>query len=311
MTKITGKAAAGTSWTNVFNEDALQSYLFTQTTLPVVSADKLTLTFALGGETVRFTASDAFGLSPVAGTVIKIASATATTTDFTMSLSTFLAAVRDGDAATINSALWGAGDAITGGDSNDTLRGFAGNDTIRGGIGRDTLIGDSGADKLYGGDGRDVLFGGTGADKLYGEGSTDRLVGGAGNDLLSGGTGADDMTGGSGADTFAWSTYGEFQAPSTTLADMDIIRDFSRAQGDKIDLSALDALRNTTGDDAFTFIGGSGFAASTPGQVRVQAVDKSLGLYRVEVNYDNDIDADHAFVVYSLSGALQAADFVL
>ena len=89
--------------------------------------------------------------------------------------------------------------------------------------------------------GNDVLDGGMGNDILYGQGGADILIGGAGNDILFGGTGAD---------TFVWgkslnTTTGNLVTNGTNDADgsTDIIKDFSLAQGDKVDAKALlDAL---------------------------------------------------------------------
>nr|WP_257222337.1 Calx-beta domain-containing protein [Acinetobacter sp. YH1901136] len=89
--------------------------------------------------------------------------------------------------------------------------------------------------------GNDVLDGGAGNDILYGQGGNDILIGGAGNDILFGGTGAD---------TFVWgkslnTTTGNLDLNGTNNADgsTDIIKDFSLAQGDKVDAKALlDAL---------------------------------------------------------------------
>lgn len=76
--------------------------------------------------------------------------------------------------------------------------------------------------------GGDVLTG-DGQDNLFaGLGGADRLSGGAGNDRLVGGTGADTLAGGSGADAFVF--FAREDAGDT-------VSDFSRAQGDKIELS--------------------------------------------------------------------------
>lgn len=108
---------------------------------------------------------------------------------------------------------------IYGHEGNDTLTGGSGNDIIRGGAGADTINGGAGNDYLNGGDGIDTINGGTGNDVIHG---------GAGNDIITGGAGADtvvldllnntDATGGNG---------------------LDIWNDFSLAQGDTIDVSAL------------------------------------------------------------------------
>ena len=68
------------------------------------------------------------------------------------------------------------------------------------------------ADILYGGDGDDTLFGLFGDDKLYGE------------------AGADSLTGGEGSDSFIFER-------DTVFDGIDTIEDFSRAEGDIIDIS--------------------------------------------------------------------------
>lgn len=100
------------------------------------------------------------------------------------------------------------------------LVGTGGNDALSGGAGNDTLSGRSGAD---------VLKGGGGDDRLNGEGGRDTLDGGSGNDTLTGGSGADLLTGGAGADRFVF----------TGTDSGNHVTDFSRAQGDQIDITAL------------------------------------------------------------------------
>ncbi|MDB6047966.1 MAG: von Willebrand factor [Pseudomonas sp.] len=84
-------------------------------------------------------------------------------------------------------------------------------------------------------DGNDHLLGGDGNDILFGQGGNDTLEGGNGNDLLYGGAGNNTLIGGLGADTFAWKT-GD--------TGTSVIKDFSVAQGDHIDLT--DLLHNDT-----------------------------------------------------------------
>ncbi|HCP53565.1 MAG TPA: hypothetical protein DIU04_02210, partial [Pseudomonas sp.] len=70
----------------------------------------------------------------------------------------------------------------------------------------------------------DLLDGGAGNDWLFGQGGDDVLIGGIGNDHLYGGTGAD---------TFVWNAAdrgGNYH---------DVVHDFSAADGDKLNLSAL------------------------------------------------------------------------
>ena len=67
---------------------------------------------------------------------------------------------------------------------------------------------------------------------INGNGAANELRGGAGNDLLDGGGGRDLLTGGSGADRFRFATAGAFGT-----AQADHITDFSRSEGDRIELS--------------------------------------------------------------------------
>jgi Ca2+-binding RTX toxin-like protein len=77
------------------------------------------------------------------------------------------------------------------------------------------------------------------------------IYGGDGNDTLIFGSARDWMSGGAGADTFVYDNprNGGFHSG-------DMIRDFSSGQGDKIDLSAIDADGNpSNGNTAFHFVG--------------------------------------------------------
>ena len=89
---------------------------------------------------------------------------------------------------------------------------------------------------------------------LDGGAGNDYLSGGRRNDLLQGGTGKDVLIGDAGADDFVFKSVGEAGKGSAR----DVIRDFSRAQGDDIDLSAIDANTKAAGNQAFSFIGGQG-----------------------------------------------------
>ncbi|MCS3457768.1 putative Zn-binding protein involved in type VI secretion [Aeromonas sp. BIGb0405] len=101
-----------------------------------------------------------------------------------------------------------------------------------------------GHDKLYGGLGDDILFGQGGNDELSGDAGNDALYGGTGNDTLSGGLGNDILTGGlgndilkgdAGSDAFTW-LKGDTVAGSVAK---DYVLDFSKSEGDKLDLSDL------------------------------------------------------------------------
>ncbi|NBE07295.1 hypothetical protein GU920_07095 [Rhodobacter sp. CCP-1] len=116
-------------------------------------------------------------------------------------------------------------DRLDGAGGNDLLRGAGGQDVLIGGRGRDRLEGGAGTDQLFGDDSNDRLFGGDGTDILRGGAGNDQLNGGAGRDFLLGGTGRDTLTGGGGADVFLF---------NSSLEGVDVITDFSRAEGDKL-----------------------------------------------------------------------------
>jgi Ca2+-binding RTX toxin-like protein len=166
------------------------------------------------------------------------------------------------------------------------LSGSAGVDELAGGAGSDEISGLGSADQLSGGGGNDTLYGGNGAD---------RLEGGAGSDLLVGGNGVDVMVGGAGADTFAFGNRASVQ-------NGDVIEDFSRSEGDRIDLAALDANSGTAGNQAFAFIGSNGFSGSA-GELRY-----SDGEVTGDVNGDRR--ADFHIEIANLH-ALVADDFIL
>jgi hypothetical protein len=83
---------------------------------------------------------------------------------------------------------------------------------------------------------------------------------GGGNDILFAGPGVDVLSGGVGADTF------KVLARNTGV---DLLLDFNIRDGDRIDLSAINANALEKGNQAFEFIGEGGFTA--PGQVRIDA----------------------------------------
>ena len=59
--------------------------------------------------------------------------------------------------------------------------------------------------------------------------------------------GADVMTGGAGGDTFVWESIAETGIAS---ADLDTIKDFNAAEGDKINLHASDYVNMRTAREA-------------------------------------------------------------
>ncbi|WP_119392848.1 calcium-binding protein [Taklimakanibacter lacteus] len=167
----------------------------------------------------------------------------------------------------------------------------------------DTLIGNSGANRLMGLNGSDTLNGSGGDDRLEGGNGADTLNGGANNDTLIGGANRDVMTGGSGADKFAYFSTSETGiGPSAR----DLITDFSRAQGDKIDLSGIDANVNLAGNQAFVFIGDDGFN-DVAGELHYGHDD---GNTIISGDTDGDGNSDFRIEVAGIFDPI-ASDFVL
>lgn len=187
----------------------------------------------------------------------------------------------------------GANDRVSAGDGDDIVYGRTGHDLLRGEVGNDRLFGDAGHDSLYGGDGADLLYGGAGNDIFEGDGGNDTLYGEAGADFLYGGTGQDLMLGGGDADTFVF----RFGDTGSTIATADRIRDFSSAQGDKLDVSNYSAA---------SFIGSAAFSNSA-GEVRAQLIGGNT-----YVMGDQNGDGVADFVI-RLDGnvALSIGDFII
>lgn len=190
----------------------------------------------------------------------------------------------------VNHAL-GGNDFIDGRGGNDALYGYGGSDRLFGMAGNDELEGGEGNDFLEGGIDNDTLSGNDGDDVIYGEDGDDRLTGGAGRDV---------MIGGAGADIFAFVSATDSAAG---LDAADNIRDF--AAGDRIDLSAIDALEGGE-DDAFVFRG-SGPFNNLAGEVRAEIL---YGNTYVMIDMDGDSIADW---VIRLEGVvtLTESDFIL
>jgi Ca2+-binding RTX toxin-like protein len=169
------------------------------------------------------------------------------------------------------------------------------------GHGNDSLSFTAANDTAWGNDGNDTLRGNTGDDTLYG---------GNGDDILSGGLGADILGGGAGADSFVFRTPGESQINPLMAAGangIDHIVDFSSIEGDKIDLSGIDADTGILDNQAFSFIGSDAFTAI--GQVR--AFVNGSGDTVIEANNRDDLQADMVIILDHYSQQLNAADFIL
>ena len=139
-------------------------------------------------------------------------------------------------------------DYARGGDDNDKLSGGEGNDRLYGDAGRDSLDGNNGNDYLRGGDGSDTINGGTGNDRLYGDGGRDFLDGGTGNDYLDGGEGPDVLIGGPGNDVLRGGAGADRYVFGPDSGAHDIIRGFSKAEGDRLDLKGQGYTVSFAGD---------------------------------------------------------------
>jgi Ca2+-binding RTX toxin-like protein len=161
------------------------------------------------------------------------------------------------------------------------------------------MSGNGYANVLTGLDGNDRLYAENGDDRLLGGNGDDLLDGSFGNDVLVGGLGADAMTGGSHADTFVF-----LMTNDTGDLGQDFITDFSQMQGDRIDLSAIDANVNSAGDQAFNFIGNNVSYSGTAGELR-------FNFGSVEGDVDGDGNSDFYMTVETNGTALTDSAFLL
>ncbi len=211
-------------------------------------------------------------------------------------------------------------DILDGGTGNDQMDGGAGADLMSGGAGDDQYIVDdagdmvvegasqgtdhvstnlqrytltanvenltgTSADKqlLTGNDLRNVITTGAGDDVIDGRGGNDVIIAGTGNDRMTGGTGSDVFVIGNAEVTL--STLNNTGRPTYQV---DTVSDFSLVDGDRIDLSAIDANVNTGGNQSFTLV--SSFS-HTAGEARVVYVAlTNHTAIQLDVDGDGQID---------------------
>lgn len=240
-----------------------------------------------------------------------------------------------------SSAINGIGNELAntliGNAAANSLNGRGGNDTMIGRGGNDTYVVEQSGDKVFekAGEGIDVvnalisykltdnvenlilktasdlngtgnaldniLSGNSGKNTLNGGAGNDTLKGGGGNDTLIGGVGADKLYGGSGADIFQFQSY-----KHSDMLGRDTIYDFSRAQGDKIDLSIIDARSTVSGNQAFTFIGTNSFS-NKAGELRAVTKNGDTFIYG-DLNGDGGIDVS---IKLDTAVNLVSSDFIL
>lgn len=236
-------------------------------------------------------------------------------------------------------------DTIIGSTGDDTIFGGAGNDSLSGGAGNDVFrIGKPSAmDRIDGGSGSNRIEAATdyarigldtianiqlissagyahawivgtsaansldlqgiqtsGIERIDLGGGNDTLVGSASADVIVGGTGADVLSGGTGADQFSYTALNQSRG-----ASRDQILDFTTGE-DRVDLHALDADANLTGDQAFTLIGNSAFHG-VAGELRVFQIGAATCI-RGDVNGDAIADFD---IRLAAGLTLSASDFIL
>jgi Ca2+-binding RTX toxin-like protein len=213
----------------------------------------------------------------------------------------------------------GLANVLEGYGGQDRLEGLGSSDTLNGGSGDDLLIGGSGADAMAGGTGLDTadysgsvagvtvdlaagtgnggeaqgdtlsgienLFGSQANDSLKGDAGANTLQGAGGADTLAGGFGKDALSGGAGADRFAFTAVGD----SVVGANADVVTDFSQAQADKIELTAIDADIAVAGDQAFSFIG-TALYTGVAGQLRYAFTAPGVTTIAGDVNGDGSSD---------------------
>lgn len=140
----------------------------------------------------------------------------------------------------------------------------------------------AGNDSIAGNGGADTIIGGTGNDTLSGGAGKDSISGGDGNDTIIGGGESDTLSGGLNADTFRFTALTD-----STLANPDVITDFSAAQNDRLDFTGL----------GLQYISNSSFSGVV-NETRWYASGADLFLV---VDSDGDMDEDYKIILKNIS----------
>jgi Ca2+-binding RTX toxin-like protein len=200
---------------------------------------------------------------------------------------------------------WGnaEGNVLTGNSGNNRLNGLAGADTMIGGLGDDTYIVDNAGDTLveFASEGFDVVQSngsvtlsthferlelmGKANVNAVGTDSANYLLGNDGNNVLTGKGGLDALEGGGGADTFRYLALSD----SNAVTGMDRIVDFDFAEGDRVNVSAIDADAGLAGNQAFDTLIGADVAFTEAGQFRFS---KAGNFFLAEFNVNGDPTAE-------------------
>ncbi|SHF58961.1 Ca2+-binding protein, RTX toxin-related [Loktanella atrilutea] len=242
----------------------------------------------------------------------------------------------------------GGRDVVFGGDGADNILTGAGADMIFGDAGSDRIFGGDGADHITGNTGNDLVFAGDGDDTIvatkgdggdiyHGDGGSDTLdmaaigvavtvdlgtdgnvrgsvtsawtgndliyhienvVTGSGDDVITASYAVNVIDGGAGMDIFRFT--------SAAAADGDTLSSFQ--PGDTIDLSHIDAMAGTAGDQDFTITSG---ALTGAGQLLItEEVRDGQTFTLVQGSTDDDAEADFTIAIRG-SHHLTAGDFSL
>ena len=238
-------------------------------------------------------------------------------------------------------------DTLNGGKGNDTLNGGSGRDLFIASAGEDMLNGGSDVDTIsfaafkankpvsvdltagtfihpngvdvqtlvsienvIGSKGNDTIDGNTAANTIRAGNGEDTVNGGGGRDVIIGGANRDTLTGGGGKDRFDYNAENE---SGKGVNARDVITDFTvnatsgTAFVDRIDVSTIDAMAGTTGNQAFTFIGDAGFTA----EGQIQAVQSGADTL-IQINTEGTGGAEMRIVLANFTAStLEAADFIL
>lgn len=156
--------------------------------------------------------------------------------------------------------------------------------------------------RLSGGVGAAALAGGNADDVLNGLGGADTIDGGGGQDRIAGGVGGDLLSGGAGADTFVFVTAADSRAAP---GERDTIRDFVAGDGDRLDLSAIDASVRAAGNQVFR-LGGDHFTG------RAGELIQTVGAQGLLVQGDQGGDgrAEFAVLLAGVNHGLSADAFL-
>jgi beta-glucanase (GH16 family) len=154
---------------------------------------------------------------------------------------------------------------------------------------------------ITGTDLQDFLSGTNLGEAILLKGGSDVLTAGGGNDTITGGSGKDWMSGQAGNDRYVYNAISETRVGS----ERDVICDWGYG-ADRIDLGAIDARTNLSGNQAFTFIGANAFSGRA-GELRTYFDGKNT-IVMGTVNADKTADFH---IEVSGRNTLSAGDFVL